>query len=80
MSMHIPARLHNLHLAMYLATVAMPSLEHSGCCNFDTPLVEATLVTAGRYTISLDRNGCCNFDTLPVEESFVTVGGCTMVE
>jgi len=41
MSMHIPAGLHSLHLLMYLATPAMPSLDHSGCCNLATPLVEA---------------------------------------
>ena len=50
-SMHIPAGLYNLHSAMYLATVAMPRVKRSVCCNFDTPLVEATLVTAGGRTM-----------------------------
>ncbi len=49
--MHIPAGLHNLPVLMYSATGATPSLERSGCCNFDTPLVEATLVTAGGRTM-----------------------------
>ena len=51
MSLHNPAGLHNLHLAMYLAIGAMPSLERSGCYNLYTALVEATVVTAGGCTM-----------------------------